>query len=393
MVRSGDIDIAVVGAGIGGMSLALALLQRGFRVRVFEQAQGLGEVGAGLSITPNAVKGLRLLGLDAFLHEVANRPLVQWTHHGETGEDLVRIDRTHCEEQYGAPYFQLHRADFHDELVRRCLALEPDLLRLDAAVVAVSADATRPHLALGDGTTIDAAAVVGADGVRSTVRRSVFGEDTLDFTGQMAWRGLLPASELPAWTVEAASHNWIGPGRTFVTYPVRGGRLVNVVAFARAEEWVEESWSAPALPGELRAAFDGWCDAVTTVVEAIGDRECYRWGLFSRRPLTTLVQDGVVLIGDAAHPMLPFFGQGASSAIEDAVVLARCLEQAASVAGALAMFDAARTERVTFLQAESNLGAQRLQGIDPYMLRDQPPRNEDALGIFRYDPASVALPS
>lgn len=391
MVRSGDIDIAVVGAGIGGMTLALALLQRGLRVRVFEQAQGLGEVGAGLSITPNAVKGLRLLGLDGFLHEVANRPLVQWTHHGETGEDLLRIDRTHCEEQYGAPYFQLHRADFHDELVRRCLELEPDLLQLDATVVAVSVDGVRPRLTLGDGTKIAAGAVVGADGVRSAVRRSVFGEDALEFTGQMAWRGLIPASDLPRWCVEAVSHNWIGPGRTFVTYPVRGETLVNVVAFARAESWVEESWSTPALPGEIHAAFAGWCDAVTTVVDTISDRECYRWGLFSRQPLTTLVRDSVVLIGDAAHPMLPFFGQGASSAIEDAVVLARCFEQAPSVADALSLYDAVRTARVTFLQSESNLGAARLQGIDPYMLRDQPPRNEDSLGIFRYDPTSVAL--
>lgn len=391
MKVAGDTEVAVVGAGIAGMTLALALLQRGFRVRVYEQARVLGEVGAGLSLTPNAVKGLRLLGLREYLSRSANRPLVQWTHHGETGEDLIGIDRTGCEEQYGAPYYQMHRADFHNELVRRCLELEPDLLRLGSLVTSVETREGRTCMTLSDGSTARADAVVGADGVRSAVRCSVFGDDALEFTGQMAWRGLIPASDLPRWCVEAVSHNWIGPGRTFVTYPVRGETLVNVVAFARAESWVEESWSTPALPGEISAAFAGWCDAVTTVVDAISDRECYRWGLFSRQPLTTLVRESVVLIGDAAHPMLPFFGQGASSAIEDAVVLARCFEQAPTVADALTLYDAVRRARVTFLQSESNLGAARLQGIDPYMLRDQPPRNEDSLGIFRYDPTSVAL--
>lgn len=380
-----------MGAGIAGMTLALALLQQKYPVRVYEQAAALGEVGAGLSITPNAVKGLRLLELDGYLAQEANRPLMQWTRHGETDEELVAIDRTHCESEYGAPYYQMHRADFHAELVRRCLALDPDLLRLGTEVIALEPGESGTQLLLQDGRRESAGIVVGADGLRSAIRRGVFGEDTLEFTGQVAWRGLIPANELPAWCVEPASNNWIGPGRTFVAYPVRGKRLVNFVGFARSDAWVEESWSVRASPGELRAAFAGWCEPVTTILDVVAERECFRWGLFSRQPLDTLVRDHVVLIGDAAHPMLPFFGQGASSAIEDAVILARCFVQASSPSEAVAMFDRARRQRVTFLQQESNLGADRLQGIDPYALRDQPVKNEDALGIFSYDPATVEL--
>ena len=383
-------QVAIIGAGIGGLALALGLLRQGVRVRVFEQAPAVGEGGAGLSISPNASKGLAWLGLQAFLDRHANEPLTQWTHHGKTDENLLGIDRRDCRREYGAAYYQLHRADLHGELLHRCRELDPGVVCLDARLTALDAGEAGVEACFADGRRLQCEVLIGADGVRSTVRDVVFGAGDLAFTGQAAWRGLIPASELPAWATEPVSHNWIGPGRTFVTYPIRGRELVNFVAFARTEEWIEESWSTPAQPGEIRAAFSDWCERVMTVLAAMDGRQCFRWGLFTRKPLPALRSGRVALIGDAAHPMLPFFGQGASSAIEDGVVLARCFAAKASAA-ALAAYDAVRRDRVFTLQAESNLGAERLQGLDPYVLRDQPVRNEDSLGIFRYDPVRVSL--
>ncbi|MFT7288193.1 MAG: salicylate hydroxylase [Halieaceae bacterium] len=384
-------SVNIIGAGIGGLTLALGLAAQGTRLRVFEQAPVIAEVGAGLSISPNASKGLASLGMGDFLEAAANEPMTQWTHHGKTDEDLVEIDRHDCREQYGAAYYQLHRADLHNELLRRCRAQDPNMLQLNAQLVDVQQDEKGVTALFASGERVHSDCLIGADGVRSRVRDAVFGGGDVTFTGQAAWRGLIPAGELPTWATEAVSHNWIGPGRTFVTYPIRGRELVNFVGFARTEEWVDESWSTPARPGEIRAAFSDWCDRVMGVLDAMDNRQCFRWGLFSREPLSTLVAGRVALIGDGAHPMLPFFGQGASSAIEDGVVLSRCFAASEDAIEALARYDRVRLQRVSHLQAESNLGAQRLQGLDPYVLRDQPLKNEDSLGIFRYDPVTVSL--
>lgn len=388
---SQDLNIIVVGAGIGGLTLALGLARQGFRPRVYEQAEQVGEVGAGLSISPNATKALEALGLKEFLLEVANEPLIQWTRHGKTNEDLIAIDRHNCRDEYGAAYYQLHRADLHGELLDRCRQLDPDMLHLGKCLADVEQTASGAVAVFAEGERIECDVLIGADGVRSTVRDTVFGGGDVKFTGQAAWRGLIPAGEMPEWATETVSQNWIGPGRTFVTYPIRGTDLVNFVAFARTEEWMEESWSTPAQPGEIRAAFSDWCDRVMQVLDVLDDRQSFRWGLFSREPLSSLVRGAVALIGDAAHPMLPFFGQGASSAIEDGMILSRCFAAGGTAAEALALYNQTRLERVTHLQRESNLGADRLQGLDPYSLRDQPVKNEDSLGIFRYDPVTVEL--
>ncbi|MCG8440812.1 MAG: FAD-dependent monooxygenase [Caulobacterales bacterium] len=386
-----DPAIVIIGAGVGGLASAIALQRAGFAPRIFEQAPAFGEVGAGLSLSPNATKGLEHLGLAAFLERVADEPVTQFTHHGITGEDLVVIDRRTCRDDYGAAYFQLHRADFHAELARRVLAHDRGAVRLGATVTGVEEDETGATVIFEDGATVRADIVIGADGVRSVVRDRLFGDDAPTFTGHMAWRALAPASDLPAWFAERASHVWIGAGRNCVSYPVRRGTLVNFVAFARAEDWVEESWSARAAPGEIARTFQGWCPPVAELTGAINASDCFRWGLFARAPLARLATRRVALVGDAGHPMLPYFGQGASSAIEDAVVLGRCFGAAESPDEALQRYDGARRERVTRLQAESNLGGDRLHALDPYTLKNQPLRNEDALGIFRYDPVTAPV--
>jgi len=201
----------------------------------------------------------------------------------------------------------------------------------------------------------------------------------------------VPGDKLSARATERSNINHIGPGRNLVTYPIRGTDLVNIVALTRAEGWAEESWNAKAAPAELSALFEGWAPYVTDAIAAIGEDALYRWGLFVRTPLKQWVKGRVALLGDAAHPMLPYMGQGASSAIEDGVVLGRCFGEGADPIEALQLYERARVDRCAFLQAESNVGGDRLQALDPYFLRDNPPKNEDALGIFAYDPTSVEL--
>ncbi len=384
--------ISIIGAGIGGLTLALGLLRAGRAVEVYEQAPVLGDVGAGLSISPNAALGLDYLGMIDFMEANSNAPLWQYTHHGETNEVLVAIDRHPVREQYGAAYYQIHRADFHAELVRRIEEINPDCLHLNHALQKVTETPDGFCLTFsGVEDEIATSALVGADGLRSVVRELLFKSDEPVFTGHMAWRGLIPSSQLPDWYSEPASHVWIGPGRTCVCYPVRGKKLVNFVGFARAESWVEEGWSVKALPGEIEKAFEGWHDNPTQLIAQVPSDTAFRWGLFAREPVEALSKGSAALLGDAGHPMLPWFGQGASSTIEDSVVLARCFEKWDNPKEAFAKYSAARIGRVTFLQRESNLGGERLQSLDPYVLRDQPPKHEDALGIFRYNPVDAAI--
>lgn len=384
-------EIVIVGAGIAGVTAALALRQAGYAVRILEQAPELGEVGAGLSLSPNAVKGLESLGLGEFLAEDANEPLMQYLHHGETGANLIVFDRRNCRGEYGAAYFQIHRADFHAELLRRLRQDRDVELILGKPAAKISIEADKPAVYFKDGSRETADALIGADGIRSVVRDFLFPDHGASFTGHMAWRGLIPADRLPPWYSEAASHVWVGPGRNFVVYPIRKGTLINFVAFGRAGEWVEESWSARADADEIRDHFAGWCDRVTTLIDALDSTDCYRWGLFAREPLDAIVHGRIALIGDGAHPMLPFMGQGASSAIEDAVVIGRCFALEDEPDAALARYERARLDRVRMIQRESNLGADRLQALDPNVLKTQPLRNEDALGIFHYNPATVPV--
>ncbi len=386
-----ETSIHIIGAGIAGLTLALGLLRQGLKIKIYEHANALGEVGAGLSISPNASKGLAYLDMSNFMETQSNTPQTNYVFHGATDEKLVAIDRKDDVRKFGAKYYQIHRSDFHAELVKRVLSLAPDAIELGHQLTSVEDNPEYTKLVFANGKTVKAETTIGADGIKSRVRDDVFGDCEPEFTGLMAWRGLITADQVPDIFTQAVSRVWTGPGRTFVTYPIRGTSLINVVAMGKASKWREEGWSVKANPQELLATFQDWCQPVQTLINAIPAQDLFRWGLFSRRPLPSLISGNVALIGDAAHPMLPWFGQGASSSIEDGIVFARCFEQADNAHKALKLYDKARHERVTFLQRESNLGTERMQGMDPYSLRDAPRRDEDALGIFKYNPAAVTL--
>ena len=376
---------AIVGAGIGGLTAGLALQQAGFDPVIYERTPMFGEVGAGLSISPNATHGLNALGFADWIAANANEPLEQCLFHGETGEHLRTFDRRTARETYGAGYVQVHRTDLHEALVER-FGLQN--CRLGAELTGITADGA---LTFADGKVIQHDVVIAADGLRSVVRDAMFDADAPQFSGHVAWRALVDAALLGPEYALRRNTNHIGPGRNFVTYPVRGEQLVNIVMLTRSAQWAEESWSAKGDIAELRTHFAGWCSHVQRAIAAIDASRLYRWGLFIRRPLDSWVNGRVALLGDAAHPMLPYMGQGASSAIEDGIVLARAFAGEADPARALALYAASRIKRAAFLQAESNLGGDRLQALDPYVLRDMPVQNEDALGIFSYNPVTVAL--
>jgi len=377
--------IAIIGGGIGGLTAGIALQQAGLEPVLYERAPAFGEVGAGLSISPNATHGLNALGFADWINAHANEPLEQCLFHGQTDEHLRTFDRRTARETYGAAYVQVHRAELHEALTSRFglqnCHLGAELAQIDASGA----------LTFADGTQAQYDAVIAADGLRSIVRDKLFDPEPAHFSGHVAWRALVDPARLSPEYVQRRNTNHIGAGRNFVVYPVRHTALVNMVMLTQSTDWAEESWAAKGDIADLREIFSGWCPYVERAIDAIDESALYRWGLFIRKPLENWVSGRVALLGDAAHPMLPYMGQGASSAIEDGIVLGRAFAAARDPAQALALYQQTRLPRATFLQTESNLGGTRLQALDPYVLRDMPIKNEDALGIFNYNPVTATL--
>ncbi len=327
---------AVVGAGIGGVTAAVALARKGFTVEVFEKAEALGEVGAGLQLAPNAVKVLRALELDE-LEEIAELPEAVEMRGDRRGQRIATIPlNPEMEARFGAPYWQFHRADLLAALVRAAEA-SGVTFRLGQSV-------QRPP---------EADLVVGADGIRSGLREFVVGPSEPRFMGQVAWRGLLEDADLPeAW--RGRTQLCLGPGRHIVMYRLRGGTLLNVVAVQERSDWQAEDWSTKGDPGEMRDAFSDTCPEIRAVLARID--ETYLWGLFGHLPLPLWHREQVVLLGDACHPMLPFMAQGASMAIEDAYVLAEAVAESGVPQG-LVHYQDLRHPRASRVQAAATANA------------------------------------
>ncbi len=383
--------IAIVGAGIGGLGLALALLRRGIVPQVYEQATQLGEIGAGISVSPNAVKALADLGLGEALRERADEPPRQRTCHFQTGATLIDIDRSDTVQRYGAPYYQMHRADLHGLLVERIRALAPEALSVGRTLTDLRQHHDRVELTFESGSPASADALIAADGWRSRVRSLVFGVPEPQFSGYVAWRGLVPMERLDDPTLASGSRVSIGPGRLFVHYPVRRGRLLNFVAFARTGRAEIESWSQRGSVSEVAQTLADFHQGVHAILAATPDGQCHKWGLFARAPLPQWTSGRVALLGDAAHPMMPWFGQGAASALEDAVVLARCIVAADDLQHTFARYQDARLARVTMVHNESLQGGERLAGARPDLMSPATVRNEDTLGLFSYDPVTTPI--
>jgi len=377
--------ILIVGGGIAGMTASAALAQQGFKVTLLESAPQFGEIGAGLTLTPNAMKGLDSIGICELAAGVGVEPTRQRIQHWRDGHTIVQFDRSTQRAKYGAPYITVHRADLHDVMTGAARQAGVDMV---AGANVVSSEGTAVTCA--DGRTFSADVLVGADGVKSVIRQR-FESAAPHFTGHVAWRCLVPVtpdlqdlSDFPGII--------IGPGAMMNRYNVRQSKIMNFVFFARQEGWNEEGWTTPADPAELESIYGHWCDDAKRLIAAAIRQPLFKWAINARKPLASWTLDGnVTLLGDAAHAMTPFLGHGAACGIEDAVVLARALAASDSAAEGLARYEQARHERATFIQLESNANADRMQGQDTDLFGMEGMKDEESLGLFTYDPRTVAV--
>lgn len=341
-------EIAVIGAGLGGLAAALALAARRARVTVYEQAPALVEAGAGIQVAPNGVAVLEALGLRDAAEAVASVPEAVELRDWRAGRTVARLPLGQaCVARYGRPYWQFHRADLLGVLAA-AVAEAGIALRLGSRIAEVAPTADGLRLRPEAGPEAAAELVVAADGVRSAVRAAHFGGTEPRFTGHVAWRGLVPADRLAPGLVPAGACVTMGPGRHLVTYPLRRGRLVNFVAVEARAAWTAEGWTAPDDPDRLRHAFAGWGGAAAALTAAVD--ETFLWGLFDHPPLPEWSRGRIALLGDACHPMLPFLAQGATMAFEDAWVLAAELDTAAAPEAGLMAYEARRRPRATRAQ-------------------------------------------
>jgi salicylate hydroxylase len=387
-----SIHVLVVGAGMGGLTAAIGCARAGFKVTVAEQAPQLGEVGAGLTLSSNATRALDWLGLGQWLLDKANVPTEGAVRHWSTGRIMVATPRGDKQlMKYGANYVQIHRADMH---AGQCeaLALYPNAQILTGhKLIRYSQTADTVVAEFENGARIEADALIAADGVRSTVRQTMLQTTPPRFTGQVAWRGLVPLSKIGRDRVTPDSAVSIGPGRIFNRYLIRNTRLVNYVALVQKTGWEEESWTIRSTVAELAAEFEGWHENIRAIIDATDPDQCFKWALFDRDPLPRWHEGRVALLGDAAHPMLPFLGQGAAMAIEDGVVFARCLAKYNDVPAALAAYEAARKPRATDVMLKSRQQGQSYQraNTETYSPADHGVTHND--GLFGYDPVTTPI--
>ena len=348
---SADLDVLIIGAGIGGLTLAHALIQRGKNVRVLESAPALETVGAGIQISPNAVKVLRALGLEKAVTANAFQPRAIEARMGRSGRSIFEIPLAlEAEKRWGASYLHIYRADYITALSE---TLPVGTIELNARVKSYQHTENDVSVSLADGRKLTAPYLIGADGIRSVMRAQMLGPDAPQFTGNMAWRAVVPAERLGELVPNPTACAWFGPNRHAVTYRLGAqGQLVNFVGVVEQESWQEEGWSLQGDKAEALRDFEDWHPVICNLLENAD--ELHRWALFDRAPLEKWVEGRAALMGDAAHPMLPFLAQGAAMAVEDAWVLAEVIASGLD----LSAYQKLRRSRTSKVQSASraNMG-------------------------------------
>jgi salicylate hydroxylase len=380
--------VAIVGAGIGGLTAAAALRQRGFEVSVHERAPRLGEVGAGLQMGPNAVKVIRGLGLEQRFVERAAEPVVRLSLKWDDGAVRAREPyKGAMQERFGARYYMAHRADVHGLLQS---LLPEQAIHTGAECVGVENRKDGAVVRLAGGREIEADIVIGADGIHSVVRNALFGESEARFTNQICWRIILPmqelhgaADKLPVPLSGMEYTGWLGPTGHVLFYPLRGGELLNIFAGRVSTEWAAETWTVPSAIDEMLEAYAGWHPGMLHVLSRA--REAFKWGIHDRDPLDHWVAGRIALLGDAAHPMMPTLAQGAAISMEDGYAIARYLDAGrADPLAALAAYERERRPRASQVQLQA-----RQQFLNNQLVPPPPPLPVD--WIYGYDAADSPL--
>ena len=392
--------VLIAGGGIGGLTAALCLAKAGFEVALFEQAAEFGEIGAGIQLSPNCTRVLHHLGLEPALRACAFLPEGTEFRAWKSGKVIGTspLGRT-VRDRYGFPYYHIHRGDLLRVLVEAAEGSSAIELNSACAVTGFEQHG-RVRIAVGGASGIDGDAVhdgdalIGADGIHSAIRAQLFGEASPRFTGNVAWRALVPAERLPAGLVRPMSTAWWGPHKHFVHYYLRSGTLVNCVCVVEKTGWEVESWTERGDFEELKRDFAGWHEDIQTLIDNTDRSSLHKWALHDRAPMARWGEGAVTLLGDACHPTLPFMAQGAAMAIEDAAVLAGCLAAADAVPAGLQRYEDLRRKRTARIQSGSRRNAQlfHLTGIKAW-LRNQAARRAGGRtmdGLFRYDALEAA---
>ncbi|HSA72109.1 MAG TPA: FAD-dependent monooxygenase [Burkholderiales bacterium] len=393
--------VLIVGAGIGGLTAALAALRMGCDVEVYEQAPELKEVGAGLQLSANGTRALYALGvgeeLKALSCEASAKEIRLWN----TGETWKLFDLGSVSiERYGYPYLTVYRPDLLDALASAVGRHRAQAIHVGSKGLGFIQDADRVQLRLDDGSSVSGDVLIGADGVHSMVRQVLFGQDKPQFTGIIAWRGIVPMERLPRHMARMVGVNWVGPGGHFVHYPLRAGKVMNFVGARERADWRVESWSARGTTEELAADFAGWHGEVQELIRNIPVP--YKWALMVRPPMERWTVGRVTLLGDACHSMVPFLAQGAVMAIEDGFMLGRALGTLdGDIPSRLERYENARRERTRRAVAGSADNITRFHNralADPARAREYVEREWAGANVasryewlFTYDVATAPL--
>ena len=388
--------ILIAGGGIGGLTAAGLLLQSGHEVEVFEQAPELGAVGAGIQVSANATHVLRHLGVLEALASISVRPLRTEFRLHDTAEVVseILLGDSH-EDRFGAPYLQVYRPDILRILEQRVRELSPSSIYLGKALDRYEEDDHGITLHFTDGSTAHGDVLIGADGIKSAVRAQMHGNEPANFTGNVAWRVMVPVEKLPPNFQPPIFVNWMGPDKHMVVYWVNGGKLLNFVGCVEKPEWTQEGWAIKAPWQDLKADFAGFHPDVQTMIDAADRGSCFCWALNNRPRLSYWSTERVTLLGDSAHPTLPYMAQGAVMAIEDAAVLMRAIDEFDELATALKAYEQARIDRTARIVNESTEHARLFHFQTHQEFRDafarKDPSKDRALWLYNYDPLTTPL--
>jgi salicylate hydroxylase len=373
--------IVIIGAGMGGLSAALALHRAGLEVEVYERADEIKETGAGLTLTENGSLALEALGLKQESLNLSDDAAVTAFIHYKTGEVFHTTSAPKDEDEKRMATRVVHRSDLHSLLLKTADAAGIPIVT-SSKLVDMEQDADRVHARFANGKTASGAALIGADGLRSVARALLHGDAPPNRTGKVAWRSLVPTDLVADLTGGHASAVHFGPKATFVRYTVRHGAVLNCVAIVETDIMAEDSWSTPSTNAELKAQFKGWDAGLLALIDRIPEGALYKWPLFDRDPISQWTFGRVTLLGDAAHPMLPFLGIGASMALEDGVVLGRAVAEAASLEEGLVRYEQARADRAAEVILTSRRQGELIQGEKVIETFSKP---REPMSVFDYD--------